>query len=118
MLHEMIWVNLKEGSYPILIGENLFTDPDILHKLSPFSRGFILTSRSIAPLHLFKLKACCERFGVQVDDYVLPAGETQKNLSNFEKICTFLMEHHHNRESVLFALGGGVIGDLAGFVAA
>jgi 3-dehydroquinate synthase len=76
----------------------------------------IITNETVAPLYLQPvLSALGQR---QVDVYQLPDGEAFKTLESYEAVTTFLLNARHNRSTCLVALGGGVVGDLCGFVAA
>ena len=76
----------------------------------------IVTNDTIAPLYLDKLIHALQHPNVS---YIsLPDGEQYKDLAHFEKVHSFLLESHASRDTTLIALGGGVIGDLTGFVAA
>jgi len=108
-------VQLGERSYPLRIAPGLLSDPANFACL----RGRLLrlvTDQNVAPLYLQKvLKAA----GIGADDaLVLPAGETQKNWATLERVIDWLLQTRLPRDGVVLALGGGVVGDLAGFAAA
>ncbi|ODB37454.1 3-dehydroquinate synthase [Pseudoalteromonas sp. BMB] len=109
-------VDLNERSYPIFIGEHLLSDEGRLKQYVGQSRPVIITNTTIAPLYLDSLLAI---FDAQKPlHFVIPDGEQYKSLEWFEKISAFLLEHNCGRDTCLIALGGGVVGDLTGFVAA
>ncbi|MNI06899.1 3-dehydroquinate synthase [compost metagenome] len=114
-------VELGERSYPIYIGEgllgNLATYLD-QHKLSKVSPMLIITDSSVAPLHLSKVMDALQQGGYSAASYVVPAGEKSKSLAVLEDIVTAALENGLDRKSAILALGGGVVGDLAGFAAA
>ena len=113
---EIVNLDLGEHSYSIHIGAGLLSDERLLNQEVTGASVFIVTSESIAPLYLAKLEAA---FGERrVDTLVLPDGESQKNLSTYESIVGELLTKRHNRATTLIALGGGVIGDITGYVAA
>ncbi|MBQ4813413.1 3-dehydroquinate synthase [Pseudoalteromonas luteoviolacea] len=108
-------VDLNERSYPIYIGQDLLSDQGRLRQHIGSSRPVIISNETIAPLYLTVLQE-------QLNDlsplhFIIPDGEQFKTLEWFEKICGFLLEHNCGRDTCLIALGGGVIGDLTGFVA-
>jgi len=113
---EIVNLNLGEHSYAIHIGAGLLSDERILNQEVTGASVFIVTSESIAPLYLSKLQAAFRER--RVDTFVLPDGESQKNLSSYESIVGELLTKRHNRATTLIALGGGVIGDVTGYVAA
>jgi len=108
-------VDLGERSYPIIIGPGLLGSTD----LSPYVAGsqvMIVTNDTVAPLYLDRIR---NRFpGKQVDTVVLPDGEKFKDWRTLNRIFDALLEQRHSRKTTLVALGGGVIGDMAGFAAA
>ncbi|MGB1837525.1 MAG: 3-dehydroquinate synthase [Marinobacter adhaerens] len=108
-------VELGERSYPIFIGEELLGVQD----LSAFVSGaqvMIVTNETVAPLYLERAKACFP--GKRVDTVVLPDGEKFKDWQTLNSIFDGLLEQRHTRKTTLVALGGGVVGDMAGFAAA
>lgn len=117
---QTLQVDLGERSYPIHIGNLDISQPakfaELLDPMIAGQQVAVVTNETIAPLYLDKvLSALGQR---QVDVYQLQDGEAYKNLASFEAITTFLLEARHNRTTCLIALGGGVVGDLCGFVAA
>lgn len=110
-------VSLNERSYPINIGENT-----LLHfphfQLKSGERVLIATNETIAPLYLATLTEMLEKNGVKTDSVIVPDGEKYKSIETWNTILTQLLANNHTRKSVLLALGGGVIGDVAGFAAA
>ncbi|UYM18856.1 3-dehydroquinate synthase [Endozoicomonas euniceicola] len=109
-------VDLGDRSYPIFIGSGTLSDAA---KLTPYVRAkqvAIVTNETVAPLYLDKLKALLNDF--DVIDVVLPDGEAFKNLQTLETVFDGLLQARHNRTTTLIALGGGVVGDMAGFAAA
>ena len=108
-------VELGERSYPIFIGEGLLGTQD----LSAFVSGaqvMIVTNETVAPLYLERAKASFP--GKRVDTVVLPDGERFKDWQTLNSIFDGLLEQRHTRKTTLVALGGGVVGDMAGFAAA
>lgn len=114
-------VDLGERSYPIYIGDGLLQESGAYldrHHLSKLSPLLIVTDEVIAPLYLEQVSASLRSHGYTVVTHVVPAGEKTKSLSMLEEIVTTALEGGLDRKSTVIALGGGVIGDLAGFVAA
>lgn len=113
-------VQLGERSYPIYIGEQLLEQAGSYlekHKLSKQSPLLIVTDENTAPLHLDKLEQSLQEAGFTFVTAVVGAGETSKSLAVFEAVMTKAIEGGLDRKSAVIALGGGVVGDLAGFVA-
>lgn len=108
-------VELGERSYPIVIGQGLLGTYD----LTPWVAGnqvMIVTNDTVGPLYLEQAVACFP--GKQVDVVTLPDGEKYKDWQTLNLIFDGLLEQRHSRKTTLAALGGGVIGDMAGFAAA
>lgn len=108
-------VELGERSYPILIGESLF-QKDLI---APYIRGkqvAIVTNETVAPLYLNQLQK--QLLDYQIHAIVLPDGEQYKSWQTLQLIFDGLLEAEYSRKVTVIALGGGVIGDMAGFAAA
>jgi len=115
---EHLTVGLAERSYPILIGDSLLAD--ILSHISPLKlqkKLFIITDQTVAPLYLDLLQNTLIQGGYEVEAVILKAGEQSKSFSTLETVLNTILSHQPERKSTLIALGGGVIGDLTGFVA-
>lgn len=117
---ESLTVSLGERSYPIFVGDVGFSDPAKLAEgLAPYLKGnqvAIITNETIAPLYLQQVQSALGNR--QVDVFQMPDGESYKSLDTYIQVMDFLLEKKHNRSTCLIALGGGVVGDLCGFVAA
>lgn len=109
-------LELGERSYPIYIDSGLFNNVDLLSKHIRAKRVCIVTNTVVAPLYLDEIKAKLSAF--ELDEIILPDGEAEKSLANFEQIMSHLLANEHGRDTTLIALGGGVIGDITGFAAA
>lgn len=110
-------LDLGERSYPIYIDTDLLSDSALLSKYIRAKRVCIITNDVVAPLYLASLiKLLDDNF--DVDTVILPDGEAEKSLKNFDVIMSHLLENIHGRDTTLIALGGGVIGDITGFAAA
>jgi 3-dehydroquinate synthase len=111
-------VDLDERSYPIHIGPGLLDDPDLLIARLPQKRVAIVSNETVAPLYLERLSRALARAGVSVVPIVLPDGEEHKNWQTLMKLFDALLEQRCERRTAIVALGGGVVGDMAGFAAA
>lgn len=114
----MIKLPLKvpNHSYNIYIGQKILSASDHLEKFLGSDAVIIISNTTVASLHLDTLK---DSLNSEVCfEYILPDGESEKNLKQFEAISSFMLQKKLDRRSVLIALGGGVVGDLGGFVAA
>ncbi|MDO4697219.1 MAG: 3-dehydroquinate synthase [Pasteurellaceae bacterium] len=116
----MVQVNvaLNERAYPIYIGSGILQN---LGKISPLVAGdkvMIVSNPTVATHYLEPLEQHLREFGCQVDSVLIPDGEQFKTLESLNLIFTALLEKNHNRDSTIIALGGGVIGDVAGYAAA
>ena len=83
----------------------------------PSRQLLIVSNEVVAPLYLERLIGVLPS-GVVVDQFLLPDGESAKTLENYAAALDFMLTRRHNRSTTVLALGGGVVGDLAGFVAA
>lgn len=115
---ERITVTLGERSYPITIAAGLFNDPASFWPLTRGNNAMLVTNDRLAPLYLDSLSGRLSQAGVKVDRVVLPDGEQNKSLTVLDHVFTALLAKPHGRDTTIIALGGGVIGDLAGFAAA
>jgi len=112
-------VELGDRSYPIYIESGLFEHAaDFIQKHQPHQNIFIITDANVAPLYLQSLKEQLQRADFQVASCVVPAGEPSKSLYQANALYTWMLENHATRQSAIIALGGGIVGDLSGFVAA
>lgn len=114
VLHELT-VELGERSYPIIIGQGLLGEIDLSSYLSG-SQVMIVTNETVAPLYLERVRGCFP--GKHADVVTLPDGEKYKDWQVLNLIFDGLLEKRHTRKTTLVALGGGVVGDMAGFAAA
>jgi 3-dehydroquinate synthase len=104
--------------YPVVAGTGLDLAKVLFGVLAP-TVGAILTDSNVGPLHAPSLKQTLEGAGWQVVDVQeIPAGERSKSLPTYEEVARRLARSGMTRDGALFALGGGVVGDLGGFVAA
>lgn len=114
---QALYVELGERRYPIFIGSDL--DPKAL--LEPYIQGrqvMIVSNETVAPLYLARYVAAIEALGKTVATCILPDGEKYKNIEHLNLIFDALLASGFNRDCTVLALGGGVIGDMAGFASA
>ncbi len=119
MSMEKLRVELGERSYDILIGEGLLGQAgQLMSNLAIRGRVAVLTDENVATLHLETLRHGLSAAGIEMVSLALPAGEATKSWPHFSRAVDWLLEQRVERGDVVVALGGGVIGDLAGFAAA
>lgn len=102
--------------YPIFIGQDLLSQAEFFTPYIKGSQVCIVTNTTIAPLYLDTLKRTLSDY--EVLTVVLPDGEAHKHTQTIETIYDALLSARHNRTTTIVALGGGVVGDMAGFAAA
>ncbi len=110
-----ITVDLGERSYPILIGDSLLDDANVFGEHIPGLQVLIVTNETIAPLYLDTVTRSLGDREVVV--HVLPDGESFKTLETASGIFDTLLDVPCDRGVTIVALGGGVVGDMAGFAA-
>ncbi len=113
---QQLGIDLGDRSYPILIGAGLLNDAELLARHIAASKLMIVTNEVVAPLYLAPLKTTLA--GKQLFEIVLPDGEHTKSLETLSKVFDALVSARMNRDGAVIALGGGVVGDMAGFAAA
>ena len=111
-------VGLGDRTYPIYIGEGLLTRADLFLPHLPQRKVSVVTNTTVAALYLERLSAALCGAGVEIIPVVLPDGEQYKNWQTLNAIFDTLLSNRCERKSAIIALGGGVVGDLAGFAAA
>ena len=115
-MNHTVTVDLADRSYPIVIGRGLL---DGNFDLNAFVRGsdcLVVSNETVAPLYYEKLRA--NLAGCDVSSINLPDGEAFKTVATMQSILDRLVESRANRDIAVIALGGGVVGDIAGFAAA
>lgn len=117
VLMHTLHVDLGERSYPVYIGRDLLSDPELLSQHIPGSQVVIVTNETIAPLYLDRLRSAIGERPL-VTEIILPDGEQYKTMDTLSDILDRVMADRHSRTSTLVALGGGVVGDITGFAAA
>jgi 3-dehydroquinate synthase len=111
-------VALEARSYPILIGPGLLGNAELIRPHLKAPLAAIVSNETVAPLYLASLSEPLRAQGVRVTEIVLPDGEQYKSWQTLNRIYDALLENRCERATTIVALGGGVIGDLAGFAAA
>ena len=111
-------IDLGARSYTIQIGSGLLARPDLFEGLPRAATALIVSNTTVAPLYAPALQAALAPHYAQVLTLALPDGEAFKNWQTLNLIFDALLEHGSDRKTVLFALGGGVVGDMTGFAAA
>ena len=112
-------VALGARAYEIVIGRGLVASlGERIKTLRPGARVAIVTDETVAKLHSGVVEAAFKSAGIDSARIVVPAGEGSKNYATFEKVCESIIDARIERNDLIIALGGGVIGDLAGFAAA
>jgi 3-dehydroquinate synthase len=111
-----IEVGLGRRSYPIHIGPGLLDHAELLASLVPGKDVLVVTNTVVAPLYLQRI--CASLGGHRIRQLILPDGEAHKTLETVGRILDALAEAGYARDATVLALGGGVVGDMAGFAAA
>ena len=111
-------IALGERSYPILIGAGLLADPGSYQATPSGGDALIVTNTTVAPLYAERLARALAGRHRQVHQVALPDGEQHKHWETLNRIFDVLLGHGADRKTVLYALGGGVVGDMTGFAAA
>jgi len=111
-------VDLGNRSYPIYIGTDLIDQPSLFSVCEKASSIFIVSNTTVVPLYAARLIKTLETFGKTVRTITLPDGESYKDWKNLQLIFDGLLKFGADRQTILLALGGGVIGDMTGFAAA
>lgn len=112
-------VQSPTGAYTILIGDDATADMrTALPDIERVQRVAIITDEHVAPLHAAAVRAEWLAGGIPADVYTIPAGEQAKTLDTVATLYERLLHDGHDRHTLIVTLGGGVVGDLGGFVAA
>ncbi|MCL2192622.1 MAG: 3-dehydroquinate synthase [Treponema sp.] len=117
MLSNSVIVNTQSGKYPVVIGESLDFGKLALDVQKP-CRVVVVSDNNVFPLHGDAIVKSFAENGYTVSGYLLTPGEASKDLEVVSRLLRFLVGQSITRQDILVALGGGVVGDIAGFVAA
>ena len=105
--------------YDVLVERGLLDRAgELLREVSAPGMAAIVSDNTVYALYGERTVKALEKAGYRVHSFTFPAGEGSKNLSTYADVLHFLGEHRFSRSDVVVALGGGVVGDLAGFAAA
>jgi len=118
LMPAQVHIELGDRSYPIVIGSGLLGDASTYQHLPRASTALIVSNTTVAPLYAAQLRAALQARYRKVILLELPDGEAHKNWLTLQLIFDALLSHGCDRKTVLFALGGGVVGDMTGFAAA
>ena len=112
-------VALSQSAYDVAIGDGLLARAGaLLAPVLPQKRAVVVTDKAVAALHLDTLMAGLAETGFAATSVVIEGGEARKNLETWQTIVSALLEARVERRTAVIALGGGIVGDLAGFAAA
>jgi 3-dehydroquinate synthase len=114
----LVSIDLQDRSYTIAIGSSLLANPDTYSDLPKASSVLIVTNTTVAPLYLAQLKSALQGKYAAIHAVILPDGEQYKTWQTLNLIFDALLQNGCDRKTILFALGGGVVGDMTGFAAA
>jgi 3-dehydroquinate synthase len=117
MIHVM--VPLADRPYEVVVGRGILSEAAAeLGSVCSGAVATLVSDENVAPLYMDQARSALRAGGCEVTEVVLPAGEAQKNLQRVEELYGVLYERRLTRADAVVALGGGVVGDLTGFVAA
>ena len=115
---QIVSIDLPQGSYQVAIGGSLFDNPLSYAELPGARSALIVSNTTVAPLYAHRLQAALRGKYPNIHTVRLPDGEEYKTWQTVNLIFDALLTNVCDRKTVLFALGGGVVGDIAGFAAA
>lgn len=110
-------VKLDDRSYDIVIGKNKIEYLAEFLTEKKYSKIFVITDLNVAKLHLARLEEVLQKTGITREIIKTESGEQTKSFHFLEKICEEILSKNADRKSLIVAFGGGVIGDLSGFIA-
>lgn len=117
--HEIVRVQLSERSYDIQIGSAILASaPEFFAARTKITHAIVITDETVRPLYADSIVAACATAGMRTTLLSVPAGETSKSIAMADRLLNESLAGGADRKSVVIAVGGGVIGDLAGFIAA
>ena len=115
---EVVAVSLGPRTYDIHVGRGLLARaPALMAPVLRQKRVFIVTDSNVAPLYLDALTGPLAQGGIRADHAIVPAGEASKDFAHLARLLDAMLAAKCERATMIVALGGGVIGDLAGFAA-
>lgn len=114
-----VHVDLADRSYDILVEDGLLNSiGELIQSVSLKGQCAVITDSNVAPLYAQRVIESLNQTGIKASCHTFPAGEGSKSMTQASKLCSEMINSGHDRSSFVVALGGGVTGDLAGFVAA
>ncbi len=116
-IQHQLEVDLDDRSYPIYIGTGLTGQADLIGRHIHGRSALIVTNTTVAPLYLEAVQQALDSRQIRHDEIILDDGEQYKTMASVETIIDLLLTKRHDRRTTVIALGGGVIGDIAGFAA-
>jgi 3-dehydroquinate synthase len=112
-------VNLGPDSYHVIIEDGLLASVGEQCRAAGIrGRCAVITDANVSLLYDVPVRESLAAAGYEVSNHLVPPGEASKSMEQVQLLCRSLIEHRHDRSSWVLALGGGVVGDIAGFVAA
>ena len=117
LIMHTLHVDLGERSYPVYIGRDLLSDPELLAQHVAGSQVVIISNETVAPLFVDRVRTALGERQLMTE-VVLPDGEQYKTMATLSDIFDRVMADNHNRSTTFVAVGGGVVGDISGFAAA
>lgn len=116
---QTVAVDLAERSYDIIIGKGVLDEAgERIAALAPGARAVIVSDENVAPIYLDRMQANLAASGIESFGAVVPVGEASKSWHGVETVTNAILDGKLERGDLVIALGGGVVGDLAGFAAA
>lgn len=115
---QTVRIALGERGYDIHIGAELLARPELITGVLPHPRVAVVSNATVAPLYLAPLCDALRSANIDVVPVVLPDGEAHKNWETLQLVFDALLANRCDRQTTVIALGGGVVGDIAGFAAA
>ncbi len=115
---QTVRIALGERSYDIHVGAGLVRQPELITRVLPHPRVAVVTNVTVEPLYLEPLCTGLRSAGVDVVPVTLPDGESHKDWETLQRVFDALLTNRCDRQTTIIALGGGVVGDIAGFAAA
>ena len=111
-------IDLKDNAYEVIVSKGILNDcGNYISNLEIGNKCAIISDSNVAPLYASKVSESLANNNIKSELIVVDAGESSKSLESVEKICRTMIKTGHDRHVFVIALGGGVIGDLAGLVA-
>ena len=114
---ETLRVNLKENAYNISFHSDFSLLSDVMKSINAPKKLLVVTDTNVEKIYLSEVVGILKNAGYDVNSFAFPAGEENKNINTISDICKACLENKLDRKSMIVALGGGVVGDMAGFAA-